>query len=109
MRELKQTSQEVFVPLIHRPGEAQMDFGEALVKMDGVLRKVMLFAMSLPYSGAMFISAYERECTETFQDGHVRAFRFFEGVPKRISYDNAKTSVAQILGTYQRKLTYGFL
>ena len=109
VRELKQTSQEVFVPLIHRPGEAQMDFGEALVKMDGVLRKVMLFAMVLPYSGAMFVSAYERECTETFQDGHVRAFRFFEGVPKRISYDNAKTSVAQILGTYQRKLTYGFL
>ena len=42
VRELKQTSQEVFVPLIHRPGEAQMDFGEALVKMDGVLRKVMI-------------------------------------------------------------------
>ena len=109
VRELKQTSQEVFVPLIHRPGEAQMDFGEALVKMDGVLRKVMIFAMVLPYSGAMSISAYERECTETFQDGHVRAFNFFGGVPKRISYDNAKTSVAQILGTYQRKLTYGFL
>ena len=109
VRELKRTSQEVFVPLMHRPGEAQMDFGQALVKMNGVLRKVMFFAMSLPYSDAMFIVAYARECTETFQDGHVRAFEFFGGVPSRISYDNAKTSVSQIIGAHARKLTNGFL
>ena len=41
VRELKRISQEVFVPLVHRPGEAQADFGQALVKMDGALRKVM--------------------------------------------------------------------
>ena len=109
VRELRRTSQEVFVPLSHRPGEAQMDFGEALVKMDGVLRKVMFFAMTLPYSDAMYIVAYSRECTETFQDGHVRAFRYFNGVPRRISYDNARTSVSQIIGTHTRKLTDGFL
>jgi len=33
VRERKRISREVFVPLIHRPGEAQVDFGEALVKM----------------------------------------------------------------------------
>lgn len=71
VRARKRISQEVFVPLIHRPGETQADFGEALVKMNGVLRKVMFFAMALPYSDAMFIAAYPRECTETFQDGHV--------------------------------------
>jgi len=109
VRNLRRTRQEVFVPLLHRPGEAQVDFGQALVKMDGVLRKVMFFAMALPYSDAMFIVAYPRECTETFQDGHVRAFTFFEGVPRRISYDNAKTSVSQILGSRTRRLTNGFL
>jgi transposase len=109
VRELRRTSQEVFVPLVHRPGEAQMDFGEALVKMDGVLRKVKFFAMALPYSDAMFIAAYPRENTETFQDGHVRAFYFFGGVPSRISYDNAKTSVSKIIGAHARKLTHGFL
>ena len=109
VRAWKRTSGEVFVPLIHHPGEAQMDFGQALVKMGGVLRKVMFFAMVLPYSDAMFIVGYARECTETFQDGHVRAFRFFGGVPARISYDNARTSVSQIIGTYARKLTDGFL
>ena len=109
VREHKRISQEVFVPLIHRPGEAQVDFGQALVKMAGVLRKVMFFAMALPCSDAMFIVAYPRECTETFQDGHVRAFAFFGGVPRRISYDNARTSVSQIVGSRVRKLTDGFL
>jgi len=109
VRERKRISREVFVPLMHRPGEAQVDFGEALVKMNGVLRKVKFFAMALPYSDAMFIVAYPRECTETFQDGHVRACAFFEGVPRRISYDNAKTSVSKIVGARTRKLSDGFL
>jgi len=109
VREIKQTSGEVFMPLVHEPGEAQVDFGFALVKMAGQLIKVAFFAMALPYSDAMFIAAYPRECTETFQDGHVRAFGFFEGVPSRIRYDNAKTSVIQITGSRSRKLTDGFL
>ena len=52
--------------------------------------------------------AFERECTETFWEGHVRAFEFFGGVPKRITYDNTKVAVSQILGK-ERRLTQGFL
>jgi transposase len=109
VREIKQTTREVFVPLVHHPGQGQADFGEALFKMNGRLRKAHFFAMALPYSDAMYVRAYPRECTETFQDGHVNAFGFFEGVPRRISYDNARTSVSQIIGTHARKLTDGFL
>jgi len=109
VREFKQSSGEVFVPLVHEPGEAQVDFGFALVKLAGELTKVAFFALALPYSDAQFIAAYPRECTETFQDGHVRAFRFFEGVPTRIRYDNARTSVVRITGSRSRKLTEGFL
>ena len=36
---------EVCVPLVHRPGEAQVDFGHALVKENGALRKVVFFMM----------------------------------------------------------------
>src|ERR1017187_6159015 len=43
--EMKAHRQEVFMPLIHRPGEAQVDFGQALVKMNGVLRKVWFFGV----------------------------------------------------------------
>jgi len=108
VRALKKQAQEVFMPLVHLPGEAQMDFGEALVKMNGVLRKVHFLAMALPHSDALFVMAFERECTETFWEGHVRAFEFFGGVPWRISYDNTRVCVAKILGPRERELTEGF-
>ena len=109
VRKLTQRGREVFVPLIHRPGEAQVDFGEALVKMNGRLRKVAFMVMALPYSDADFVMAFERECTETFWEGHVQGFEFFGGVPRRITYDNTKIAVAQIIGgSKERKLTRGF-
>ena len=108
VRELKALGQEVFMPLTHRPGEAQVDFGYALVKMAGVLRKVAFFVMALPHSDAFFVMAFERECTETFWEGHVRAFEFFGGVPWRITYDNTKVCLSKIVGPRARELTDGF-
>jgi hypothetical protein len=60
------------MPLIHRPGEAQVDFGFAPAKVAGVLRKVAFFLMVLPNSDAFFIRAFERECSETYWEGFVR-------------------------------------
>ena len=109
VREIKRLNQEVYMPLIHRPGEAQVDFGYALVNVCGELRKVGFFVMVLPYSDAFFVMAFERECTESYWEGHVEAFEFFGGVPQRISYDNSKVLVAKIIGPHERKLTDGFL
>ena len=108
VREIKGRKREVFVPLEHPPGEAQMDFGFALAKIDGVLQQITFFVMSLPYSDAVYVQAFPRICTEVLWEGHVRAFAFFEGVPGRISYDNDRTVVARILGPRKRKLTEGF-
>src|SRR5512135_1942208 len=102
-------SAEVFVPLSHCPGEAQVDFGQAEVTLDGQTTAVALFVMTLPYSDAIFVSAFPRECTEAFLEGHIRAFAFFGGVPRRISYDNSKIAVAQITGSRDRKVTDAFL
>ena len=102
-------SAEVFVPLAHRPGEAQVDFGQAEVTLDGQTTTVALFVMTLPYSDATFVCAFPHECTEAFLEGHVRAFAFFGGVPRRISYDNSKIAVAQITGSRDRKVTDAFL
>jgi len=109
VRGLKGRIKEVYIPLVHRPGEAQMDFGYALAKVNGVLRKVAFFVMSLPYSDAVYVQVYEKICTEVFWDGHVRAFSFFGGVPCRISYDNERVMVAKVLLNHKRKLTDGFL
>jgi len=109
VRRIRQRGQEVFVPLIHRPGEAQVDYGFALCRVSGVLRKIAFFVMALPYSGACFVMAFERECTETFWEGHVRAFEFFGGVARRITYDNSRVMVSKILQGRARRLTRGFL
>jgi hypothetical protein len=53
VRESQAQSQEVFVPLVHRPGEAQVDFGEAVVRLGGQLRVVKFFLMALPYADAL--------------------------------------------------------
>ena len=93
----------------HPPGEAQVDFGEATIRLAGQETKVALFVMTLPYSGAISIQVFPRECTETFLEGHRRAFEFFGGVPRRISYDNSAIAVIEVLSGRERKLTREFL
>ena len=108
VRELKVGRKEVFLPLSHPPGEAQVDYGFAKVMLAGVETDVAVFVMSLPYSDAVYIQVFPRECTETFQEGHARAFAFFGGVPSRIAYDNTKTAVAKIVGSRDRVVTREF-
>ncbi len=108
VREIKKTSKEVFMPLSQRPGEAQVDFGQAVVKFNGTLKKVMFFVMSMVHSDAMFVMAFPRECTEAFMEAHVRAFDFFGCVPNRISYDNTRIAITKILTHHKRKYTTEF-
>jgi transposase len=72
----RQRTQEMFVPLVHPPGHAQADFGEAIGVIGGVERKIHFFAFDLPHSDACFVVGYPAETTEAFCDGHVRAFAF---------------------------------
>ena len=58
VRDWKQKSREVFLPLSHPPGEAQVDYGFADVWLKGELTKVALFVMTLPYSDAIFMQAF---------------------------------------------------
>jgi transposase len=101
-------AREVFVPLSHPPGEAQFDFGEATVVIAGERTKAAFAVMTLPFSDAWHLSAYPRECTETFQAAHVAAFSFFGGVPTRASYDNTTIAVKKVVGR-ERELTREFL
>ena len=100
--------QEMFVPLMHPAGEAQVDFGEALVVIAGVEQKAHYLVMDLPQSDDCFVAAFPAETTEAFLEGHVRAFAYFGGVPTRILYDNTRIAVAKILGGEQRQRTRAF-
>jgi len=97
VRELKRQSREVYLPLIHRPGEAQFDVGHALIRQGGELRKICFLVMSLPYSDAVFVQAFDRACTETFWEAHRRAFEWLGGVPRRITYDYVPGNIIQIM------------
>ncbi len=109
IRRWKSSTAEVFMPLSQPPGEAQVDFGEATVIYRGREIKAAFIEVTLPYSGAVYCQAFPRECTETFQEGHRRAFEFFGGVPTRISFDNSKIAVAKIVGGRGQTPTREFL
>lgn len=60
VREKKRRTKEVFLPLAHPPGHAQVhapraslrDVDEARVEIGGVVRKIRYFALALPHSDA---------------------------------------------------------
>lgn len=99
---------EVFIPLAHPAGRAQVDFGEADIYLGGVKTRIHFFCLDLPHSDAIFVKAYPAETTEAFLDGHVAAFAWLGGVPLSILYDNTKIAVAKILGDGTRKRTKSF-
>jgi transposase len=104
----KLSRREMFVPLSHPPGEAQADFGEAMVVIAGVERKAHYLVIDLPQSDDCFVMAFPAETTEAFLEGHNHAFAYFGGVPRTILYDNTKIAVARILGDGTREKTRAF-
>src|ERR1700736_270560 len=108
VHEQRQRQREMFVPLRHDPGHAQVDFGEALAVIAGEERKIHFFAMDLPHSDACLVQAFPAETSEAFCAGHNVSFEFFGGVPRSIVYDNTKLAVARILGDGERQRTRVF-
>ena len=70
VREQRLSTQEMFVPLAHPPGDAQADFGEALVVIAGVECKAHYLVVDLPHSDDGFVQAFPAETTEAFCAGH---------------------------------------
>jgi hypothetical protein len=60
LRERRRRAAEVFVALVHRPGEGQVDFFEVTVEVGGERRKAWKFLLRLMYSGRDFVWLYDR-------------------------------------------------
>jgi transposase len=108
VRQVRLTHKEVFVPLAHPPGDAQADFGEALVVIAGVEQKAHFQCFDLPYSDDCFVIAFPAENTEAFLEGHNQAFAYFGGVPNAVLYDNTRIAVKEIAGDGERRPTEAF-
>ena len=80
MREQSLRQKEMFVPLVHPPGDAQVDFGEADIIRCGRVERAHFFVMDLPHSDDAFVMAFPAETTEAFLEGHNQAFAYFGGV-----------------------------
>lgn len=91
--------EEAFVPQIHHPGEeAEVDFADLWIDLNGVRTKVFLFTLRLSFSGRAYHRAFATQAQEAFLEGHVRAFEHLGGVPTRhIRYDNLKSAVKRVL------------
>jgi transposase len=94
LREWRRQRAEVYIPLVHRPGdEGQVDFFEVTVDEEGFRRTAWKFLTRLPFSGKDFVWIYDRCDQLAFLDGHVRAFAHFGGVPARLVYDRLSAAV----------------
>jgi len=91
---------EVFVPQTHRPGdEAEVDFGEVVVRLAGQDVSCFLFCLRLSFSGKAVHRVSLSGGQEAFFEGHEHAFGVLGGVPAgKIRYDNLKSAVAQVIG-----------
>lgn len=107
LRERRRRQAEVFVPLAHPPGLGQVDFFEVTVDVGGERRKAWEFLLRLLYSDRDFVWLYDHCDQLSFLDGHVRAFRYLECVPRRLVYDNLSAAVKRRVGVV-RELTEPF-
>jgi hypothetical protein len=86
------------VPQVHEPGaEAEVDFADVWVRLDGEPVKCHLFTLRLSYSGKAVHRVYASQSQEAFMQGHAEAFAVLGGIPLRhIRYDNLKPAVKQV-------------
>ncbi|MBB4951723.1 transposase [Kitasatospora gansuensis] len=63
---------QAFIPQTHRPGdEAEVDFGDVWIQLNGVSTKVYLFSLRLSFSGKSAHKVFASCGQEAFLEGHV--------------------------------------
>jgi transposase len=78
------------------PGQQmQIDFGQKLVSIGGVLVRVHLLVAVLSYSRRLFVKAFLAERQDDWREGIAAALRRFGGVPRTILGDNARSLVVE--------------
>jgi transposase len=101
---------EAFVPQQYAWGdEAQVDWYEADVDLDGERVTVQVFAMRSMASGAAFHRAYLRATQQAFLEAHELGFQYLGGVFRCLRYDNLSSAVKKILRGFRREETARFV
>jgi len=96
-------SHKADIPLYYAPGDAvQIDWGEATVHIAGVKTKINIFCARLCHSCDIYVQAYYKQNMESFLEAIQGSLEFFEGVPNRVIFDNAKVAVKEGFGKHAK-------
>lgn len=107
--ELKLSKTTGYLPLVHRPGEGQVDFGTADFYENGRLHhEAKYLVLSFPYSNGGFLQLNYGENMECLLEGLVTMFDHIGGVPTEIWFDNTRTIVTEIIKGGERNVTERF-
>ena len=90
------TDGEVFLPLLHPAGEAQVDFGTTVFYENGVEYSGKHLALSFPHSNARFVQLFKGENLLCLLQGLLDMFEWIGAVPTVIRFDNMSTAVKMI-------------
>jgi transposase len=88
---------EAYLRLRTLPGEqGQVDWAHfGSIAIGRARRPLMAFVMVLSYSRHLFVRFYLNATMASFLDAHVRAFGFFNAVPRVCLYDNLRSAVLE--------------
>lgn len=99
---------EGFLPLEHRPGSMQVDFGAADFYENGKQHSGKYVEASFPHSNQGYMQLFHGENMECLLEGLTNIFKHMGSVPREIWFDNTKTIVTKILKDGQRDTTETF-
>ncbi len=98
-----------YLPLDHKAGEAQVDFGKAEFIEKGKRYFGSYLILSFPYSNAGYIQLFKGENLECLLQGLKNIYEHIGGVPYRHWFDNLSSVVVKILKDKERQLRDDFI
>jgi len=110
LKEEGNNNHKAFIPMTFEAGDAmQFDWSQEVVTLGGVEQKIKVAHFKLSYSRQPFTIAYPRETQEMLLDAYIQAFKFYQGIPKRVLIDNPRTMVKRIGKGKEREFHPRFL
>lgn len=102
IRKIRPEKKEAFLRIETESGEqGQVDWGDfGVMKFGEFERRLSCFVMVLSYSRLMYLEWCLSSRLEDFIRGHINAFRYFNGTPTKLLYDNLKSVVLYRYGKY---------
>ena len=88
-KETHKDQRDEYLDLEWRPGEMQVDFGQADFRVVGVRKRLHDLVCDFPFSNVGLAQVFPGETAECVCEGLMAVFRYIGGVPARIVFDNA--------------------